>query len=55
MAHWGTANSALIRGTQVINGASAWVRRAEEGEVGGYAEQKKAQCVGTQRDRGSGA
>ena len=39
----------------MINGASAWVRRAEEGAVRGYAEQKKAQCVGTQRDRGSGA
>ena len=55
MAHWWTANLALIRGTQVINGASAGVRTVEEGAVRGYAQQKKAQCVGTQCDRGSGA
>ena len=42
---------ALIRGSQVINCASAGVRTAEEGAVHGYAQQKKAQCVGTQRDR----
>jgi len=39
----------------VINSASAWVHTTEEGAVRGYAEQKKAQYVGTQRDRGSGA
>ena len=32
----------------MFNGASAWVRRAEEGEMRRYAEQKKRDCVGTQ-------
>ncbi len=35
----------------MFNGASAWVRRAETGELRGYAEQKKGNCVGTQRRR----
>ena len=35
----------------MINGASAGVRIAEEGAVRGYAQQKKAQCVGTQSRR----
>ena len=32
----------------MFNGASAWVRRAEEGELRRYAEQGKGDCVGTQ-------
>ena len=51
MPHWWTANSALIRSTQVINGTGAWVRRAETGKLRGYAEQKKGYCVGTQSRR----
>ena len=32
----------------MFNGASAWVHRAEEGELRGNAEQKKGDCVGMQ-------
>ena len=32
----------------MFNSASAWVRRAEEGELRRYAEQTKGDCVGTQ-------
>jgi len=35
---------ALIRGSQAIHGASAGVRRVEEGAVWGYAAHQKAQC-----------
>ena len=35
-------------GTQSRNKRSAWVRRAEIGELRGYAEQKQEICVGTQ-------
>ncbi len=32
----------------MFNGASAWVRRAEEGELRSYVEQTKGDCAGTQ-------
>ena len=36
----------------MFNCASASVRRAETGELRGYAEQKKGDCVGTQHING---
>ena len=33
------------------NGASAWVRRVDEAELRGYAEEKQESCVGMQSRR----